>query len=81
MKAPIAFAANVPKELGEYIARDVELLLQLGWRCFIQQQRSWSHFSDLHNVHHPAACLLHHYKHRGVPVKFSTPPWTKSQIN
>lgn len=80
-KAPIAFAAEVPKELGEYIARDVKLLQQLGWRGFVQQRRSRSDFSDLRNVHHPAARLLHHYKHWGAPVKFSTPPWTKSQIN
>jgi hypothetical protein len=80
-KAPIAFAAEVPKELGEYIARDVELLQQLGWRHFVQQRRLLSDFSDLCNVHHPAAHLLHHYKHWGAPVKFSTPPWTKSPIN
>jgi hypothetical protein len=28
----------------------------------------------------PAHRLLRHYKHRGAPVKFSSPPWTRQQI-
>ena len=32
------------------------------------------------NVPHPARRLLRHYKHCGAPVKFSTPPWTRHQL-
>ncbi len=32
------------------------------------------------NVLHPARHLLCHYKHRSAPVKFSTPPWTRLQV-
>jgi hypothetical protein len=31
-------------------------------------------------VPHPACRLLRLYKHRGAPVKFSTPPWTRLQV-
>ena len=37
-------------------------------------------FTSLTNVLHPARRLLHFYKHRGAPVKFSTPPWTRHQV-
>ena len=33
----------------------------------------------LQNVLHPARCLLAHYKHRGVPVKLSTPAWSRKR--
>ncbi|KAL3809642.1 hypothetical protein ACHAXA_003728, partial [Cyclostephanos tholiformis] len=39
-----------------------------------------SNFSALDNVPHPARRLLRHYKHCGAPVKFSTPPWTRHQL-
>ncbi|KAL3808781.1 hypothetical protein ACHAXA_011404 [Cyclostephanos tholiformis] len=39
-----------------------------------------SDFSALDNVPHPARRLLRHYKHCGAPVKFSTPPWTRHQL-
>ena len=73
-------AQELPTELGEYIVRDVKLLQQLGWRRFIQQRRPVSDFASLDNVYHPAKRLLHFYKHRGAPVKFSTPPWTRRQV-
>jgi hypothetical protein len=34
----------------------------------------------LDNVPHLARRLLRHYKHCGAPVKFSTTPWTRQQI-
>ncbi|KAL7523132.1 hypothetical protein ACHAWF_000389, partial [Thalassiosira exigua] len=71
----------MPTELGEYIVRDVKLLEQLGWRRFIRQRRPVSDFASLDNVQHPARRLLHFYKHRRAPVKFSTPPWTQRQVN
>ncbi|KAL3816142.1 hypothetical protein ACHAXA_001629 [Cyclostephanos tholiformis] len=37
-------------------------------------------FSALDNIPHPARRLLCHYKHFGAPVKFSTPPWTRHQL-
>ena len=32
------------------------------------------------NVCYPARRLLKIYKHRGVPVKFSTPRWSRSKV-
>ena len=79
-KSVLSLASQVPKDLGEYIARDVKLLQQLGWHQFVKQRRPRSDFANLANVHHPARRLLQHYKSRGAPVKFSTPPWSSSAI-
>lgn len=79
-KSVLSLASQVSKDLGEYIARDVKLLQQLGWHQFVKQRRPHSDFSNLANVHHPARRLLQHYKSRGAPVKFSTPPWSSSAI-
>ena len=73
-------AQKLPADLGEYIARDVKLLQQLGWNGLVKQRRSTSDFASLNNVHHPAKRLLSFYKHRGAPVKFATPPWTRHQV-
>ena len=73
-RAAADLAQPVPPDLGEFVARDVLLLRQLGWHGLVSCRRS------LNNINHPAQRLLHLYKHRGVPVKFSTPPWTCHQI-
>lgn len=73
-------AQKLPVELGEYIARDVKLLQQLGWSGLVKQRRSGGDFSSLQKVHHPAKRLLSFYKNRGAPVKLSTPPWTRRQV-
>ena len=38
-KAAISMAQQLPMELGEYIARDVKLLQQLGWSGLVKQCR------------------------------------------
>eukprot|EP00985_Skeletonema_marinoi_P002332 scaffold977_cov149-Skeletonema_marinoi.AAC.1 len=68
-------------ELGELITRDVELLSRVGWRSFVKHRRGRGDFSSLDNVNHPARRLLMNLKHRGAPVKFTTPPWTTEQID
>ena len=70
----------MPPDLGEFVARDVLLLRQLGWHGLVSRRRSRGDFASLDNVDHPARRLLHFYKHRGAPVRFSTPPWTRHQI-
>jgi hypothetical protein len=72
--------SGLPHKLGEYIDRDARLLRSLGWHGLVAHRRPLSNFSLLDNVPNPARCLLHHYKHRGVPVKFSTPPWTYCHV-
>ena len=72
--------SGFPSELGEYTARDARLLHSLGWHGLVAHRRPLSDLSMLDNVPHPARRLLRHYKHRGAPVKFSTPPWTRQQI-
>ena len=79
-RAALEMAQKLPADLGEYIARDVKLLQQLGWNGLVKQRRSTSDFASLNNVHHPAKRLLSFYKHRGAPVKFATPPWTRRQV-
>jgi hypothetical protein len=78
--ADVPRPSGVPVELGEYIACDARLLQSLGWHGLVAHRRPLSDFSLLDNVLHPARCLLLHYKHRGAPVKFSTPPWTCLQV-
>jgi hypothetical protein len=72
---------GLPKELGECVRRDVELLRHVGWQKFVKARRNGGDLSDLSNVdNHPARRLLHHYKHRGVPVKFSSPKWGRDRL-
>ena len=79
-KAAIDLAQSVPTDIGEFIDRDVKLLQQLGWRGLVTLRRPRGNFASLNNVLHPACRLLHLYKHHGAPVKFSTPPWTRHQV-
>ena len=79
-KAAIDLAQSVPTDIGEFIERDVKLLHQLGWRGLVTHRRPRGDFASLNNVLHPARHLLHLYKHHGAPVKFSTPPWTRRQV-
>ncbi|KAL3823120.1 hypothetical protein ACHAXA_006450 [Cyclostephanos tholiformis] len=73
-------ALRLKVERGELIARDVRLLQRLGWRGLIAHRRPTGDFSALDNVHHPARRLLQHYKLHGAPVKFSTAPWSQTQV-
>jgi hypothetical protein len=70
----------IPAELGEYIAHDALLLRQHSWHRLVACHHPLSDFSTLDNIHHAARRLLRHYKHGGVPVQFSTSPWTQQHI-
>jgi hypothetical protein len=80
----VAFPAEhygLPTELGECIHRDIELLKMVGWQRFVKERRNGGDLADLSQVdNHPARRLLMLYKNRGVPVKFSSPKWSTSQI-
>ena len=53
----------------------------MGWQKFVKLRRNGGDLSNLNNVdNHPAQRLLKLYKHRGVPVKFSTPAWSQDKI-
>ena len=72
---------GLPTELGECIHRDIELLERVGWQKIVKERREGGDLADLSNVdNHPARRLLMLYKHRGVPVKFSSPKWSRSKI-
>ena len=71
--------AVVPAELGELVDRDSALVEELGWREFVRRRRPRSDIGSLH-VPHPGNRILNHYKHHGVPVRFSSPAWTKAQL-
>ncbi len=72
---------NTSEELGKLICRDVDLLRRVGWRSFVKLRRGEGDLSSLQNVNHPARRLLMRLKHRGAPVKFTTPPWSSKQIH
>ena len=72
---------ELSNELGKLINQDVKLLAQVGWPKFVQLKQARGDFTSLTNIDHPAKRLLLHYKHRGAPVKFSTPPWSRKQVN
>ena len=69
---------ELPYDLGKYIDRDVSLVKRLGWHRFVQLRRRRGDFAEL-NFDHPARRLLLQYKHRGVPVKFHSAPWSDEQ--
>ena len=72
---------GLPEELGECVRRDVELLRRVGWQGFVKARRNGGDLSDLSNIeNHPARRLLNHYKHRGVPVKFTSPKWSRTEL-
>ena len=70
----------ITEELGNLIRRDVELLRREGWPALVKSRRSRGDFASLNHVEHPARRLLMMYKHRGVPVKVSTPPLVKRAL-
>ena len=70
---------QLPEELGKFVTRDVALLRKLGWVRFVKQRRREGDFGSL-NFQHPARRLLRAYKHRGVPVRLSTKPWSKNHV-
>ena len=79
-RASIESSQELPEELGEYIDRDVKLLQQLGWNTLVSSRRGEGDFTSLSNVQHEARRLLRQYKYRGVPVKFSTPAWSRRKL-
>ena len=74
-------SCETSEELGKLICRDVDLLRRVGWRTFVKLRRGGGDLSSLQHVNHPARRLLMRLKHRGAPVKFTTPPWSPQQIH
>jgi hypothetical protein len=72
--------AQLPSDLSELIARDTALLQRLGWCGLVPHRRPSINFASLNNLHHPARRLLCLYAHRGAPVKFAMPPWTRQHL-
>jgi hypothetical protein len=72
--------AELPSDLGELIVHDASALKRLGWRGLVNQRRPTNDFSSLDSLPHPARRLLRSYLHRGAPVKFAMPPWTRQQL-
>ena len=60
---------DVPKELGELIERDVELLSHMGWNDFVRKRRGRGDFASLLDLDHPARRLLLQLKQQGAPVE------------
>ena len=72
---------GLPKDLGECVSRDVELLQQVCWEDFIKTRQQGGELADPNNVeNHSVHQLLRHYKNHGVPVKLATPKWDISRL-
>ena len=73
---------SVSEELGELIAKDCLLLSRVGWQKFVRHRRGRGDFASLDNItSHPARNLLLRMKHEGVPVRFTTPPWSRQRVD
>ena len=57
------------------------MLRQKGLAELIRHRRDYNDFATLESVNHPARPLLKFYRERGAPVKFSTKPWSREQID
>jgi len=81
LKPSEAKPPDMSDELGKFISLHTNLLRELGWSAFVRKIRDSSDLTTLENVKHPAKRLLKHYKYRGAPVKFSTPPWSSERVS
>ena len=73
---------SVSEELGELIKQDCLLLSRVGWQEFVRHRRGRGDFTSLDNIkNHPARKLLLDMKHNGVPVQFTTPPWSRQRVD
>ena len=70
----------IPSELGEFIARDVDLLSKFGWTAFVKHRRRRGDFASL-NFPHKAAPLLQQIKKHGAPVILSSKPWSNHKLD
>ena len=71
--------SELPMDLGKLIEEDTNALKELGWKKFVQLKRGKGDLGPL-NFDHPATRILKQYKLHGVPVKLSTQPWSRAQI-
>ena len=78
--APSIPVGDVPKELGELIERDVQLLSTMGWHDFALHRRGRGDFASLLDLDHPARRLLLELKQQGAPVDINTPPWSPQHL-
>ena len=51
----------------------------LGWKKFVQSKRGRGDLGSLESKY-AVTKILQHYKKHGVPVKLSTPAWSKDQL-
>ena len=77
---PQVDTGKLPSDLGKFVERDAALLKRLGWKKFINSRRQRGDLSDLRRLNHPAVHLLKHYQTHGAPVKFSSKPWSRQDI-
>ena len=71
--------AQLPDNIGKYVARDDEEVTRLIWTEFVRRQRGRGDFASLADVKHPARRLLQQYKLRGAPVVLMLGSWTEGE--
>ena len=69
--------AQLPDNIGKYVARDAKEVMRLGWTEFVRRRRGRGYFASLADMKHPARRLLWQYKHCGVPVVLMSGSWTE----
>ena len=73
--------SGLPQELGECIHRYVDFLKHVGCHRFVKTRSNRGNLANFSKVeNHPTRWLLMLYKHQGVPVKFSSPNWSRTKM-
>ena len=71
--------AQLPDDIGKYVARDTEEVTRLGWTEFVRRQRGRGDFASLAKMKHPERHLLRQYKHHSAPVVLMSGSWTEGE--
>jgi hypothetical protein len=72
-------APPIAKDLGEYIAHDVDLIEKMGWDNFVCLHRSRNDFGSL-QYPHPANHYLRSLQKHGCPVRLHSKPWSRAKL-
>jgi hypothetical protein len=79
---PLLISEQQGKELGEYIARDVEMFESQGWEALVRKRRGKSDLaSSVATIRHPAGRMLKHLQMRGASVPLTTIPWSPQRVD
>ena len=68
-------------KLGKRIVTDTQIFRQYGLSYLLRLRSGTGDFGLLRRAReHPAYRVLHHYKHRGVPITLADQPWSPEEL-